>query len=51
MLPLQGAIQGPGEFAQGLALGVKSLFGHTVGGAAGAVSKYARTAHTFLVIS
>ncbi|XP_036331860.1 vacuolar protein sorting-associated protein 13 [Rhagoletis pomonella] len=37
--PFQGAIQGPGEFAQGLALGVKSLFGHTVGGAAGAVSK------------
>ncbi|XP_055373962.1 intermembrane lipid transfer protein Vps13 [Condylostylus longicornis] len=37
--PFQGAIQGPGEFVQGLALGVKSLFGHTVGGAAGAVSK------------
>ncbi|XP_067630378.1 intermembrane lipid transfer protein Vps13 [Eurosta solidaginis] len=37
--PFQGAIQGPGEFAEGLALGVKSLFGHTVGGAAGAVSK------------
>lgn len=38
--PFQGAIQGPGEFAEGLVLGVKSLFGHTVGGAAGAVSKY-----------
>ncbi|EDW46783.1 GM20965, partial [Drosophila sechellia] len=37
--PFQGAIQGPGEFAEGLVLGVKSLFGHTVGGAAGAVSK------------
>ncbi|XP_057669487.1 intermembrane lipid transfer protein Vps13 isoform X2 [Diorhabda carinulata] len=37
--PFQGAIQGPGEFVEGLALGVKSLFGHTVGGAAGAVSK------------
>lgn len=36
---LQGAIQGPSEFAEGLVLGVKSLFGHTVGGAAGAVSK------------
>lgn len=36
---LQGAIQGPGEFAEGLALGVRSLFGHTVGGAAGAVSR------------
>lgn len=35
----QGAIQGPSEFAEGLVLGVKSLFGHTVGGAAGAVSK------------
>ncbi|KAM8714231.1 hypothetical protein ACLKA7_014379 [Drosophila subpalustris] len=37
--PFHGAIQGPGEFAEGLVLGVKSLFGHTVGGAAGAVSK------------
>lgn len=37
--PFQGAIQGPGEFAEGLALGLRSLFGHTVGGAAGAVSK------------
>lgn len=36
---LQGAIQGPGEFAEGLMLGVRSLFGHTVGGAAGAVSR------------
>ncbi|XP_039291061.1 vacuolar protein sorting-associated protein 13 [Nilaparvata lugens] len=37
--PFQGAIQGPGEFAEGLYLGVKSLFGHTVGGAAGAMSR------------
>lgn len=37
--PFQGAIQGPGEFAEGLVFGVRSLFGHTVGGAAGAVSK------------
>lgn len=37
--PFQGAIQGPSEFAEGLVLGVRSLFGHTVGGAAGAVSK------------
>ncbi|KAF6206535.1 hypothetical protein GE061_017769 [Apolygus lucorum] len=37
--PFQGAIQGPGEFATGLAYGMRSLFGHTVGGAAGAVSK------------
>lgn len=35
----QGAIQGPGEFCEGLVLGVRSLFGHTVGGAAGAVSR------------
>lgn len=37
--PFQGAIQGPEEFAEGLVLGVKSLFGHTVGGAAGAVGR------------
>nr|CAB3267621.1 vacuolar protein sorting-associated protein 13A-like [Phallusia mammillata] len=37
--PYQGMIQGPGEFFEGLGLGALSLFGHTVGGAAGAVSK------------
>ncbi|XP_018308960.1 vacuolar protein sorting-associated protein 13A isoform X2 [Mycetomoellerius zeteki] len=37
--PFQGAIQGPGEFAEGLFLGVRSMLGHTVGGMAGAVSK------------
>ncbi|XP_053604237.1 intermembrane lipid transfer protein Vps13 isoform X1 [Plodia interpunctella] len=37
--PFQGAIQGPGEFAEGLFIGVRSLVGHTVGGAAGAVSR------------
>uniref|UniRef100_T1J4H6 Vacuolar protein sorting-associated protein 13 n=1 Tax=Strigamia maritima TaxID=126957 RepID=T1J4H6_STRMM len=41
--PIQGAIQGPEEFAEGLALGVKSLFGHAVGGAAGAVSRITGT--------
>ncbi|XP_065320844.1 intermembrane lipid transfer protein VPS13A-like isoform X3 [Gordionus sp. m RMFG-2023] len=41
--PYQGAIQGPEEFAQGLALGVRSLFGHTIGGAAGAVSRITGT--------
>ncbi|XP_067143145.1 intermembrane lipid transfer protein Vps13 isoform X2 [Centruroides vittatus] len=41
--PFQGAIQGPEEFAEGLALGVKSLFGHAVGGAAGAVSRITGT--------
>ena len=29
--PYQGAIQGPEEFAEGLAYGVRSLFGHAVG--------------------
>ncbi|XP_011630655.2 LOW QUALITY PROTEIN: vacuolar protein sorting-associated protein 13 [Pogonomyrmex barbatus] len=37
--PFQGAIQGPGEFAEGLFLGVRSMLGHTVGGMAGAVSR------------
>ena len=36
---VQGAIQGPMEFAEGVATGVQSLFGSAVGGAAGAVSK------------
>lgn len=35
----KGAIQGPSEFAEGVMLGVRSLFGHTVGGAAGAVGR------------
>ncbi|XP_043958536.1 vacuolar protein sorting-associated protein 13C isoform X2 [Gambusia affinis] len=37
--PFQGAVQGPEEFAEGLAIGVRSLFGSTVGGAAGMFSK------------
>ncbi|XP_075230691.1 vacuolar protein sorting 13C isoform X2 [Lycorma delicatula] len=37
--PFQGAIQGPGEFAEGFYYGVRSLFGHTIGGAAGAMSR------------
>uniref|UniRef100_A0A3P8UW48 Vacuolar protein sorting-associated protein 13 VPS13 adaptor binding domain-containing protein n=1 Tax=Cynoglossus semilaevis TaxID=244447 RepID=A0A3P8UW48_CYNSE len=37
--PFQGAVQGPEEFAEGLVIGVRSLLGHTVGGAAGMVSK------------
>ncbi|GFY45163.1 vacuolar protein sorting-associated protein 13 [Trichonephila inaurata madagascariensis] len=41
--PFQGAIQGPEEFAEGLALGVKSLFGHAIGGAAGAASRITGT--------
>ncbi|ODN02737.1 Vacuolar protein sorting-associated protein 13A [Orchesella cincta] len=41
--PFQGAIQGPGEFAEGVALGVKSLLGGTIGGTAGAFSKITGT--------
>ncbi|XP_051053816.1 intermembrane lipid transfer protein VPS13C isoform X2 [Phodopus roborovskii] len=37
--PFQGAVQGPEEFAEGLVIGVRSLVGHTVGGAAGVVSR------------
>ncbi|XP_030582249.1 vacuolar protein sorting-associated protein 13C isoform X2 [Archocentrus centrarchus] len=37
--PVQGAVQGPEEFAEGFVIGVRSLLGHTVGGAAGMVSK------------
>jgi vacuolar protein sorting-associated protein 13A/C len=39
----QGAVQGPGEFVDGLAIGVRSLVGHTVGGAAGALSRITGT--------
>ncbi len=28
---LQGIVQGPEEFAEGVALGMRSLFGHAVG--------------------
>jgi len=41
--PLMGIIEGPEEFAEGLALGVRSLFSHTFGGAAGALSKITGT--------
>ncbi|XP_069836922.1 intermembrane lipid transfer protein VPS13C isoform X1 [Dendropsophus ebraccatus] len=37
--PFQGAVQGPEEFAEGLVIGMRSLLGHTVGGAAGVVSR------------
>ena len=36
---MQGAIEGPMEFAEGVATGVRTLFGSAVGGAAGAFSK------------
>ncbi|KAE8617181.1 hypothetical protein XENTR_v10009002 [Xenopus tropicalis] len=41
--PFQGAVQGPEEFAEGLVIGMKSLLGHTVGGAAGMVSRITGT--------
>lgn len=41
--PFLGIIEGPEEFAEGLVLGVKSLFSSTVGGAAGALSKITGT--------
>ncbi|KAK0425183.1 hypothetical protein QR680_009077 [Steinernema hermaphroditum] len=41
--PFHGFIQGPEEFAEGVAIGVQSLFGHAVGGAAGAVSRITGT--------
>jgi vacuolar protein sorting-associated protein 13A/C len=37
--PYAGAVQGPGEFAQGVAFGIGKLLGSTLGGAAGAVSR------------
>ncbi|XP_040844715.1 vacuolar protein sorting-associated protein 13A isoform X2 [Ochotona curzoniae] len=37
--PYQGAIQGPEEFVEGMALGFKALLGGAVGGLAGAASK------------
>uniref|UniRef100_A0A3Q1GUY5 Vacuolar protein sorting 13 homolog A n=1 Tax=Acanthochromis polyacanthus TaxID=80966 RepID=A0A3Q1GUY5_9TELE len=37
--PYQGAIQGPEEFIEGMALGMKALVGGAVGGIAGAASR------------
>ena len=41
--PALGIVQGPEEFAEGLVLGVRSLFSSTVGGVAGAFSKITGT--------
>ncbi|CAJ0565294.1 unnamed protein product, partial [Mesorhabditis spiculigera] len=41
--PYQGLVQGPEEFISGVGLGVQSLFGHAVGGAAGAVGRITGT--------
>ena len=37
--PFQGAVEGPGEFAEGLGIGLHHAFSGVVGGAAGTVSK------------
>jgi hypothetical protein len=37
-ISLQGVMEGPDEFADGLSYGVRSLLGHVVGGTAGSVS-------------
>ena len=34
-----GAVEGPSEFAEGLVIGVRSVFSGVVGGAAGTVSR------------
>lgn len=41
--PIQGAIEGPGEFAEGMLYGLTNFMGATVGGAAGAVSRITGT--------
>lgn len=41
--PYAGLVQGPGEFAEGVALGFGKLLGSTLGGAAGAFSKITGT--------
>lgn len=38
LFPLQGVMEGPDEFADGLCYGARSLLGHVVGGTAGSVS-------------
>ncbi len=37
--PFQGAVEGPSEFAEGLVIGVRSVFSGVVGGAAGTFSR------------
>ena len=41
--PYAGLVQGPGEFAEGIGLGISKLLGSTLGGAAGAFSKITGT--------
>ena len=37
--PFQGAVEGPGEFAEGLVIGMRSVLSGVLGGAAGTVSR------------
>ena len=39
VIPFQGAVEGPSEFAEGLVIGVRSVFSGVIGGAAGTVSR------------
>ena len=41
--PIQGAVEGPGEFAEGLVLGARSFVGKTFGGLAGVASRITGT--------
>ena len=41
--PIQGAVEGPGEFAEGLMLGARSFVGKTFGGLAGVASRITGT--------
>ena len=41
--PFQGLVQGPEEFIQGVGIGVQSMFGHALGGTAGAVGRITGT--------
>uniref|UniRef100_A0A913HS02 Vacuolar protein sorting-associated protein 13A n=1 Tax=Strongyloides stercoralis TaxID=6248 RepID=A0A913HS02_STRER len=41
--PITGFVQGPEEFAEGIAIGVSSAFSHTIGGVSGAASRITGT--------
>uniref|UniRef100_A0AC35TVZ0 VPS13_C domain-containing protein n=1 Tax=Rhabditophanes sp. KR3021 TaxID=114890 RepID=A0AC35TVZ0_9BILA len=41
--PYNGLIHGPEEFAEGLAIGVTSVFSHTIGGVTGAAGRITGT--------
>ena len=39
LIPTQGIVQGPREFAEGVVIGMNSFLRHSVGGIVGAASK------------